>query len=89
MRKLDITRDARKFITELQAKQFRQVGIKMLSLLENAQPPDARPLVGNNNYWRTDVGEFRIVYEFDETTVYVIVIGKRNDDEVYKRLDRL
>ena len=30
----------------------------------------------------------RIVYAFDSDTVYIILIGKRNDDEVYLRLNR-
>ena len=34
---------------------------------------------------------YRIVYNFnaDEDLVEVILVGKRNDDEVYKKLERL
>jgi mRNA interferase RelE/StbE len=87
MHRLDMTRDAYKFLEDLQAKQFRQVGQKMLALMIDPQPPDASQLRGYD-YWRVDVGEFRIIYRFDEATVYIILIGKRNDDEVYKALKR-
>jgi mRNA interferase RelE/StbE len=66
-------------------KQFRQVGQKVLSLLADPKPNDAAPLKGFD-YRRTDVGEYRIVYRFDDETVYVVLIAKRHDDEVYKKL---
>jgi mRNA interferase RelE/StbE len=87
MRQLDMTRDAYKFLGDLQAKQFRQVGQKMLALMLDPTPPDASQLRGYD-YYRVDVGEYRIIYKFDENTVYVILIAKRNDDEVYKALKR-
>jgi mRNA interferase RelE/StbE len=85
MRKLDITKDAHGFLKDMQVKPFRQVGQKVLSLLADPKPNDAAPLKGYD-YWRTDVGEFRIVYKFDDETVYIVLIAKRNDDEVYKKL---
>jgi mRNA interferase RelE/StbE len=39
-------------------------------------------------FHRVDIGEYRIVYAWDDKTVDVFLIGKRNDDEVYKRLKR-
>ncbi len=38
-----------------------------------------------------DSGEYRIVYRFDADAdlVEVILVRKRNDDEVYKKLKRL
>ena len=88
MRKLEITRDAKKFVSDLQAKQFRQVMLKVMGLMDDPQPNDASQLKGRADYWRADVGEYRIVYEFDADTVFVVLIGKRNDDEVYKQLER-
>ena len=88
MRRLEITRDARKFFAEPPAKQFRQVGLKLLSLMEEPQPNDASQLKGRAEYWRADIGEYRIVYEYDADTLFVIAIGKRNDDEIYKELKR-
>ena len=87
MRKLDITKDAHSFFKEMQVKPFRQIGQKVLSLLADPRPNDAVPLKGYD-YWRADVGEYRIVYRFDDETVYIVLIAKRNDDEVYKKLGR-
>jgi mRNA interferase RelE/StbE len=35
-----------------------------------------------------DSGEYRIVYDVTEDAVRIIIVGKRNDDEVYRLLDR-
>ena len=87
MRQLDLTNDALKFLKDIDAKRFRQIVNKIFALLGEAQPQDTAQLKGSD-YLRVDCGEFRIVYRFDETTVYIILVGKRNDDEVYKDLAR-
>lgn len=85
MYKIDITKSAGKFLKKLPPKQYRQVVSTILSLRENPAPNDSKQLSGYAEYHRVDIGEYRIVYRFDDDTVYISVIGKRNDDEVYKR----
>jgi len=83
MRHLAFAREAKDFLESLDAKQFRQVGRKCLSLIDNPRPNDSIRLKASE-YYRTDIGEYRIVYLFDEDVVSIDRIGKRNDDEVYK-----
>ncbi|MGC9207894.1 type II toxin-antitoxin system RelE family toxin [Acidithiobacillus sp.] len=83
MRRLELTRDALKFLDGLPPKQFKQVAASMLDLLRNPEPHDSRPLKGHS-YRRVDIGEYRIVYDLPEDVVRVLLIGKRNDDAVYK-----
>ena len=85
MLKIDITKSAGKFIKKLPPKQYRQVVGTMLSLRENSKPHDSEQLKGYPQYQRVDIGEYRIIYRFDKDTVYIALVGKRNDDEVYKR----
>ena len=89
MRKLALSKNVVGFLNDLQAKQFKQVLGKILSLLSEPAPPDSQLLKGFGDLRRTDIGEFRIVYRFDEAAVAVSLVGKRNDDEVYKRLRNL
>jgi mRNA interferase RelE/StbE len=85
MRRLDLTKRARKFLDTLPPKQFRQVVRKIFDLLKDPEPHDSSPLKGHN-YLRADVGEYRIIYRFDTDTVWIAVVGKRNDSEVYRAL---
>jgi len=87
-RKLDVTRDAAKALADLPAKHFKQVVVKTLALIAEPFPHDSRPLQGHEGLYRIDSGEYRIVYSVDDELIRIFVIGKRNDDEVYRRLDR-
>lgn len=87
MRTLDITRDAWKFLGDLDPKRYKQVAHKMLSLLADPTPNDSKALHGSDKH-RCDSGEYRIIYSFDAATVRVALIGKRNDDQAYRELKR-
>ena len=89
MYKLDITKSAGKFIATLQAKQYRQVVNTIFKLRENPEPHDSEQLTGSPEYRRIDIGEYRIIYRIETDTLKIAVVGKRNDDEVYKQFTRL
>jgi mRNA interferase RelE/StbE len=85
---LNLTKEALDFVRALEAKQFKQVMGKILNLLSDPNPADSSTLKGYENLYRTDIGEHRVVYRFDDKVVSVLVVDKRNDDEVYKKLGR-
>ena len=87
MRKLSLSNDADKFLERLDAKQFKQIVRKIFSLASDSVPPDSIKMEGSD-YRRTDQGEFRIIYKFDMDTIYIVLVGKRNDDEVYSKAKR-
>ena len=87
MRKFEPTRDALNFVANLPAKQFKQVVGTMLGLLKNPEPHDSCKLSGSP-YRRVDIGEYRVIYDFSDELLRIIVVGKRNDDEVYRALKR-
>lgn len=70
------------------AKIYRQIALKMFSLQFNPHPPDSKK-IGQDRY-RVDSGEYRILYKIDERekVVKVFLVGKRGDDEIYRRLRR-
>lgn len=90
MLKIEISKRAEKFIRTLPAKQKRQITGKILSLCTNPEPHDSSKLKGYENYRRADIGEYRVVYFVrDSVLLVVLLVGKRNDDDVYKQLKRL
>ena len=89
MRSLNFTKKALESLQDLQAKQFKQVAVNILQLTQNPMPHDSKDLKGYTGLFRKDSGEYRIVYRYDETTIYIMLVGKRNDDEIYKQLERL
>ena len=91
MAKLDGLETVLDFLKGLQPKIAAQIAKKVLALNVDPLPSDSKELAGYAGYYRVDSGEYRIVYRFDadEDLIVVILIGKRNDDEVYKQLKRL
>ncbi len=51
---LDLSKDARDFLSDLQAKQFKQVASKIHDLLRDPFPNDAKHLAGFPGYRRID-----------------------------------
>ena len=91
MAKLDGLEAVLDFLKGLQPKIAAQIAKKTLALNIDPLPPDSKQLKGYRGYYRVDSGEYRIVYRFkpQEDLVEIILVGKRNDDDVYKKLDRL
>lgn len=90
MAKLDGLESVLDFLQGLQPKVAAQIAKKVFALAINPLPQDSATLKGYEGLLRVDSGEFRIVYRFEEKAdlVTIILVGKRNDDEVYRKLRR-
>ena len=87
MLSVNLSRQSAKFLKKLTTKHARQVAAKITELRSNPYPQDSRKLKGYA-YHRTDIGEYRIVYQVEKNVLGILLIGKRNDDEIYKKLKR-
>ncbi len=86
--RLGLEKRCASFLGTLPAKAFRQIALRIFDLMREPLGHDTRALAGTP-YRRADVGEYRVIYRIEADTVLVILIGKRNDDEVYRQLRRL
>jgi mRNA interferase RelE/StbE len=88
MPRIDLSRQAAAFLEGLPAKQARQIAERLQAL---AIAPSALPtelLRGYAPLRRLRAGEYRIIFAVSDDIVEVRLIGKRNDDEIYKALER-
>lgn len=88
MPRLVLSKQAAAFLQSLPAKQAQQIAGKITAL---AVDPDAVPseiLKGYAPMRRLKSGEFRVVFAIEGDLVQIRLIGKRNDDEIYKALAR-
>jgi mRNA interferase RelE/StbE len=89
MLRVDLYKPAARFLDRLPPKQRRQLAAKIHQLAAEPDPPDAKPLKGfDRPYRRATAGEYRIIYAVEGAVLSVYLIGKRNDDEVYRQLRR-
>ena len=82
---LSLSRASVRFLDTLPPKQYRQVTRKIIMLMANSQPADAERLKGFE-YSRVTAGEYRVIFDVHDGLLRIVAIGKRNDDEVHRRL---
>jgi mRNA interferase RelE/StbE len=87
MLQINFTKQAEKFLRKIPSKHAKQIAKKIMSIRENPLPNDSKKLI-DTAYLRTDVGEYRIIYLVEENILNILLIGKRNDGEVYRKLKR-
>lgn len=87
MRKLALHNHLDKDLGTIPPKQYRQIMGAIVNLLKEPLPHYSQPLAGTA-FRRIEVGEFRVIYREDRDVILVLGVGKRNDSEVYKLLNR-
>jgi mRNA interferase RelE/StbE len=87
MRTLVPNKAVLKDLLDLPPKQYRQVVSAIFDLLVEPNPHNSKAL-GGTPYRRIAIGEYRVVYRSDDESVHLLAFGKRNDDEIYKLLER-
>ena len=88
MLKLNLEGRPERFVEKRPSKHRGQIYRKLDSLCVDPFPPDSKKL-GGYALLRADVGEYRIAYRVEGEFLKVYLIGKRNDNDIYKRLKRL
>ncbi len=90
MLKLNLSKQSSRFLNNLAQKQFYQIEKKIAQLKEDPLPTENTLLKGRKNakFYRVKTGEYRIIYNFDEKNLFIIIIDKRNDSEAYRKFFR-
>jgi mRNA interferase RelE/StbE len=73
---------------KIPAKHGKQIAERLLLIAENPSDVPSAELKGYAPYRRAKSGEYRIVFRIENSTVFVSLIGKRRDDEIYQMLSR-
>jgi mRNA interferase RelE/StbE len=82
---LEIKRSAAREIADLPTKKDRRLVVERISkLADDARPPGAEKLVGNDRY-RVRQGPYRIIYEVDDTARVVCIVKIAHRREVYRQ----
>ena len=88
MLQIDVFKPAQEFLESLPTKHRQQLFTKLMDLRREPYPPGAKALAGYP-FWRVRAGNYRIVYAVAAGTLNVLLVGKRNDDEIYRQLRRM
>lgn len=91
MLKYTLTKQALRFLKKIPAKHALQIVEKIERLAENPAAIPSVQLEGYPHLRRAKSGEYRIIYRIENGQLMLLVlrIGKRNDGEVYQKLEEL
>jgi mRNA interferase RelE/StbE len=79
-----LERAAERDLRRLPPEIFQRVIPRIRALSENPKPPGCRKIVGSESDWRIRVGDYRVIYEIDETANAVRVFRVKHRGEVYR-----
>ncbi|RST62145.1 type II toxin-antitoxin system RelE family toxin [Candidatus Aquarickettsia rohweri] len=87
---VNLSNQADKFFSTLDAKQFRQIVKEIFKLAKTPKQNDIKKIISKDKvcYYRKDIGEFRVIFKIVDNILHVVVVEKRNDDSVYKIFKR-
>jgi len=83
--RVEVQRSAERDLDRLSATLFDRISARLIALAEEPRPPGAEKLAGLEAF-RVRVGDYRIVYEVDDSARVVFVTRVRHRREVYRRL---
>ena len=83
MRKYSVqfARSARKELERLPDVVLQRVFARIEALADTPRPPGCKKLRGARDLWRIRIGDYRVIYQLDDTKEFVEIraIGDRKD----------
>lgn len=86
MYKVELAREAEKFIRSQSNTLQIKLVIVLRKLAENPRPPKVKKLKGMDNLYRVRVGNYRIVYTVEDQKMVILVVRIAHRKDIYKRL---
>jgi mRNA interferase RelE/StbE len=81
---IQISKQAEKKIERIPNPFYKKIKQAILSLSNNPRPHGYIKLQGREGY-RIRVGDYRIIYDIDDTSISVFVITVMNRKDVYRK----
>lgn len=76
--------DVYKQLQQLPRTVFSLALSAIIALTHNLRPAGVKKLVGSRGDWRIRIGEYRIVYEIDDNTKIVTILGVAHRRDAYR-----
>ncbi|MCM8794049.1 MAG: type II toxin-antitoxin system RelE/ParE family toxin [Candidatus Omnitrophica bacterium] len=81
---IDIKKSAEKEIASLEKSHRNRIIAAILNLETNPRTLKTKKLVGTENRYRLEVGDYRVLYEIDDENKQVVIYRVRHRREVYR-----
>ena len=82
--KVQLKRSVIKTLKSIPQKEIKKIGKKIDSLEQNPVPKDSKKIKGGKDLYRVRVGNYRILYFFQNSDLIVLVIRVDHRKDIYK-----
>ncbi len=89
MLKIQIHKNASAFLEKIPSKHARQIAERIADMRLKPDSILSEDLKGFPPFRRHKSGEYRVIFFIENETLHIPVIGKRNDDDIYKQIARM
>ncbi|NOY29357.1 MAG: type II toxin-antitoxin system RelE/ParE family toxin [Planctomycetes bacterium] len=76
-----VLRQLRKLPTRDQKRIVREIEL----LEDNPRPSGVKKLIGEDNFWRIRIGDYRVVYEIKDAKLLVLVLRIAHRKDIYRK----
>ena len=80
---INVARAARKELESLDASEVKRIFPKIMALSKQPRPSGCLKLTGEDTLWRIRVGDYRIIYEIDDTSEIIDIVRIRHRSRAY------
>lgn len=81
-----LSRRAEKFLGSLRdAKLYRRLRTAINQLEQDARPSGCKKLAGEPDLYRIRIGDYRIVYQVNDSELTVLVLAIAHRSQIYRR----
>ena len=82
--KIEFARPARKELVALDPDVAQRLIVQIEALADEPRPPGCKKLKGSGRLWRIRRGDWRVIYEINDSTKTVDVSAIRHRSDVYR-----
>ncbi|HUP01816.1 MAG TPA: type II toxin-antitoxin system RelE/ParE family toxin [Gemmatimonadota bacterium] len=79
-----MTGQARRDLSGLPRSVQERIAPRLRSLTHTPQPAGAKKLVGEEDLYRTRIGDYRVVYRIQEGRLVIVIIRIRHRRDAYR-----
>ena len=83
---IELKRSAAKALKKIPRSDRRKIRDRIDSLAENLPDPVTTKMKGDNPFHKVRVGDYRIVYEIQESLLVILVLKIGHRKDVYRRM---
>jgi mRNA interferase RelE/StbE len=79
-----LERSVERALKRLSQSDFTRILVTLKELSSNPRPSGCKKLVGGERDWRVRVGDYRVLYEIDDTEKAVRVLSVKHRRDAYR-----